>query len=122
LIQRSADDMLCDGVCRPTEHQSASKEEDRPPPHSTRGGKAASLAFAVVLYSWVSVEETGLKELALELAELAVEDSLGLVIEDPPGLVVPSFLVSPSSFVALAPVVVVASVSMSSSAFSTLLA
>jgi hypothetical protein len=76
----------------------------------------------VVLYNWVSVEETGLKELALELAELAVEDSLGLVIEDPPGLVVASFLVSPSSFVALPVVVVVASVSMSSSAFSTLLA
>jgi hypothetical protein len=108
-------------VCRSTELQSVNKEEDRPPP-STRGGKAASLAFAVVLYSWVSVEETGLKELALELAELAIEDSRGLVVEEPPRLVVPSFLVSPSSLVALTPAVVVVSVSMSSSAFSTLLA
>jgi hypothetical protein len=76
----------------------------------------------VVLYSWVSVEELFLKELALELAELAVEDSLGLVVVVPPGLMMWSVLVSPSSFVALAAEVVVASVSMSSSAFSTLFA
>jgi hypothetical protein len=76
----------------------------------------------VVLYSWVSVEELFLKELALELAELAVDESLGLVVVFPPGLMMLSVLVSPSSFVALAAGVVVASVSMSSSAFSTLFA
>jgi hypothetical protein len=73
-----------------------------------------------VLYSWVRVEEPGLKEFTLELAELAVDDSLGL---DPPGAAEAPVLLL-SSFTEVFPVSlwVIGSVSMSSSALSTRLA
>jgi hypothetical protein len=66
------------------------------------------------------VEETGLKEITLELAELAVDDSLGL---DPPGAAeVPVLLLSSVTEVFPVSLWVIGSVSMSSSALSTRLA
>jgi hypothetical protein len=63
-----------------------------------------------------------MKELALELTELATEGSLGLIIADPPGSVMSSCPVSPSLSTVRFPLLVAMSVSISSSAFSTLLA